>query len=201
MARPSATGWAAVLAARPALASEPLLAHWAARGFPLIGRRPLPEDPPGAVPLGLPLPPCHGKTRIAVAMPPQDLQQAAPPPLLAEARLAAPDAWQETITQLLRLDPLTRCFGGLAWQHLTGLAYLSAGSDLDLLWERPGDPAALLAGLAAIGEGAPMRIDGEVLGRDGGVQWRELATADPLVVKGAQDLMLLPRVAFLAGLS
>lgn len=201
MAVPSATGWAALLQAQPALASEPLLGLWAARGFPLIGRRRLLEDPPGAVPLGLPLPPHHGKRRIAVALLPQDLHQAAPPPLLAEARRAAPSAWQAAITQLLLLDPLTRCFGSLAWQHLTGLAYLSAGSDLDLLWERPRDPAALLTGLAAIGETAPMRIDGEVLGRDGGVQWRELASADPLIVKGAAGLLLLPRAAFLAGFS
>ncbi|EKM98021.1 malonate decarboxylase-specific holo-ACP synthase [Acidocella sp. MX-AZ02] len=39
------------------------------------------------------------------------------------------------------------CFGGLAWQHLTGLAYLSPSSDLDTLW--PLNTADMAPGLAA----------------------------------------------------
>jgi phosphoribosyl-dephospho-CoA transferase len=72
-----------------------------------------------------------------------------------------------------------RPFGALLWQAMTGLTYLSPTSDLDLLWPCPVlVPPSLLAGLARIDEGAPMRLDGEVLLADGGgVQWRELHQA------------------------
>ena len=200
MATPSAAGWAAMLAAQPHLPVEPLLAEWADRGFPLISRRPVWGDAPGLVPLGLPLPPSYGKRRIAVAMPAEALTAVAPPPLLAEAGSAAPLAWQKTIERLLRLDPNTRCFGSLAWQHLTGLSYLSVSSDLDLLWDCGSMSAALLARMAAIAEAAPMRIDGEVLGPRGGAQWRELASADPVAVKSANGIALVSRARFLSGL-
>ncbi len=86
------------------------------------------------IPLGLPLPPSHGKRRIAVALAPGELITHAPPPLLADAATAAPASWRQTIDLLVRLLLETRTFGSLAWQHLTGLPYLSDGSDLDLLW-------------------------------------------------------------------
>jgi phosphoribosyl-dephospho-CoA transferase len=70
-----------------------------------------------------------------------------------------------------------RIFGSLAWCMLTGLDYLTDGSDLDLLLpvSRGTDLVRLTAELAAIEAVAPMRLDGELVRDDGaGVNWREL---------------------------
>jgi phosphoribosyl-dephospho-CoA transferase len=193
--------WAALMAARPDLAAEPLVAGWAGAGHPLIVRRPACSDAAGQIPLGLPLPPAQGKRRIAVTLAPADVADAGGPPLLADAAAAAPPGWRDFIARLVALDPGTRVFGSLAWQHLTGLPYLSEGSDLDLLWRLPADVDALLAGIAAVAQDAPMRIDGEITGAAGGVQWRELAETGPgdVAVKGLREIVLMPRADFLAG--
>jgi phosphoribosyl-dephospho-CoA transferase len=123
--------------------------------------------------------------------------------LLVEAAAVAPLGWRDCIDRLVHLDPQTRAFGSLAWQHLTALPYLSEGSDLDLLWRLPdaADVGALLAGIAAIAWAAPMPIDGEVIGAAGGVQWRELQgdDADEVLVKGSGDVRTMSRAEFRAG--
>jgi phosphoribosyl-dephospho-CoA transferase len=123
--------------------------------------------------------------------------------LLAEAAHAAPARWRDCIDACLRLDPRTRVYGSLAWQHLTGLPYLSDTSDLDLLWQLPpaSDVDALLAGIATIAREAPMRIDGEVVGAAGGVQWRELLgdRVDDVLVKASSGILPMSRLEFLAG--
>jgi phosphoribosyl-dephospho-CoA transferase len=103
---------------------------------------------------------------------------------LADACIAAPDAWQPTLDALTTLGAahgLTpRPFGGLLWQAATGLAYLSATSDLDLLWLMAAQtiPAGFLAALARIADTSPVRLDGELLLPDGaGLHWRELMEA------------------------
>jgi phosphoribosyl-dephospho-CoA transferase len=86
-------------------------------------------------------------------------------------------------------------FGGLLWQALTGLPYLSATSDLDLLWPGPVGPA-FLDGLADLAAQAPMRLDGEICLADGfAVNWRELQAAGPgdtVLAKGLERLELRP---------
>lgn len=200
MLTPSLDAWEGLMAKRPDLAEEPLAAAWAELGFPLVLRRPLENDPPGELPLGLPLPSSHGKKRVALTLPGQDILGMSPPPKLADAADAAPEEWQETIARLLQLDANTRCFGSLAWQYLTGLAYLSPNSDLDLLWALPAQPRSLLGGIAAIAHAAPMHIDGEVLGSYGAVQWRELHTSvESIVVKGEAIVTLMTKDEFLVG--
>lgn len=172
----------ALLANRPDLHGVPHLARWADDGRPLIVRRFTPGEERRLVPLGLPLPPADGKRRIGLALPADALSPVAPPGL-AEAAPHAPLTWQPTLDALLALASehtlAPRPFGALLWQAVTGLTYLSATSDLDLLWPCPGPvPRTLLAGLARIDATAPMRLDGEVLLPDGGgVQWRELHEA------------------------
>jgi phosphoribosyl-dephospho-CoA transferase len=71
-------------------------------------------------------------------------------------------------------------FGSLLWQHLTGLAYLSRNSDLDVLWPVPTgfDVLSLVFGIAEVARAAPLRIDGEVIFPDGSaVNWYELWNA------------------------
>jgi phosphoribosyl-dephospho-CoA transferase len=203
MVKVSTAGWAAVMGRHPELAGEPIVAGWAGADRPLIVRRPACSDVTGMIPLGLPLPPSHGKRRLAVSLAATDIVASAPPPLLADAAAAAPAHWRATIDLLLQLLPQTRTFGSLAWQHLTGLRYLSDGSDLDLLWTLSSAEQArtLPSRIAAIARQAPMRLDGEIVGSAGGVQWRELTGTDEdeVLVKGPAGVTSATRAAFLAG--
>jgi len=201
MATVAPEAWRAMLASRPDLAGEPLVETWADAARPLVARRSVEGDPPQTTPLGLPLPPAQGKRRIAVSLPRAAVLAVTPPPRLDDARSAAPPAWRPTIVELLALDDQVRTYGSLAWAWLTGLAYLSASSDLDLLWTLP-EPASLdplLAGIAAIAARAPMRIDGEIVGAAGAVHWRELQGGGEVMVKHPTGVRLMTREAFLAG--
>ncbi|NYG47944.1 phosphoribosyl-dephospho-CoA transferase [Bradyrhizobium sp. IAR9] len=204
MVKTSVAGWSAVMNRYPELASEPIVAGWAHAGRPLVVRRPACSDTAGLVPLGLPLPPSHGKRRITISLAAADIVASAPPPLLADAATAAPASWRATIEKLVRLLPETRTYGSLAWQHLTGLPYLSDSSDLDLLWQPSSVKQAetLLSDIARIAKQAPMRLDGEIVGSAGGVQWRELTgtDADEVLVKGPAGVTTTTRAAFLEGL-
>jgi phosphoribosyl-dephospho-CoA transferase len=69
-------------------------------------------------------------------------------------------------------------FGALLWEHATGLPYLTAKSDLDLLWSISDERTAalLVERLLKIEAEGPVRLDGELELPDGaGVNWRELA--------------------------
>lgn len=191
------TAWAALLANRPDLDGVPHVARWTENGRPLIVRRFMPGEERRLVPLGLPLPPADGKRRIGLALP-ADALTPVPAPGLAAAAPHAPTPWRPTLDALLALAAkhtlAPRPFGALLWQAATGLTYLGATSDLDLLWPCPGPvPRTLLTGLARIDATAPMRLDGEILLPDGGgVQWRELHEAP----KGGSVLVkFLDRVA------
>jgi phosphoribosyl-dephospho-CoA transferase len=178
--------WASALAQRPALANLPLLEYWAQRDWPVIVRRRAEGEDPGMVPVGVPLPPAAGKCRVALVLPPGGILQRSYPPLLLRAAAKVADAgWQATIAALLVLGTRTgvepSAFGSLLWEHLTGLAYLSPQSDLDVLWQVPADfdVLALVFGIAQVQRDAPIRIDGEVIFPDGSaVNWRELWNAN-----------------------
>ena len=85
---------------------------------------------------------------------------------------------------------------------MTGLSYLTATSDLDLLWrvDRAGDVDRLLPALAAIAAAAPMRIDGEMVTPAGlAIQWQEWrGDAANLLAKTADGNRLVPRDAVFA---
>ena len=200
----SAEAWRALLEQRGDLAGEALLVGWVERGWPLIARRPLPGEMAG-LPLGLPLPPSHGKRRLALTLPRDAVQSIAPPPPLRAASSVAPASWLPTLERLLALDADVRVYGSLAWQCLTGLDYLTARSDLDLLVGLPsaGEAPRLIAELAAIERSAPMRLDGELVRHDGaGVNWRELREgATEILVKTLHDASLQETRCFLDGAS
>ena len=203
MVKTSAAAWTAVMVRHPEFAENAIVEGWVRADRPLIVRRPGCNDPAGQIPLGLPLPPSHGKRRIAVALDAGEIIERKPPPLLADAAASAPSAWQDTIDRLVRLCPQTRTFGSLAWQHLTGLPYLSDHSDLDLLWRVGASKQAstLPSDIADIAHLAPMRLDGEIICTAGGVQWRELtgADSDEILVKQQSGVHSMTRAAFLAG--
>ncbi len=202
----SPAAWRALLRTRDDLAGEPLAAGWVDRGWPLVARR-FASDEASGLAVGLPLPPCLGKRRLAALMPSGDMIAMAPPPLLSAAIGVAPAAWRNTLERVVDLTAAhgleARVFGSLAWRLLTGLDYLTADSDLDVLLPLPSgsDLSGLIAGLAAVEATAPMRLDGELMRHDGaGVNWRELHRGEPeLLVKTAREVALLPVRHFLAG--
>jgi phosphoribosyl-dephospho-CoA transferase len=146
-----------------------------------------------------------------VVVPADAIVSVEPAPELATLRDAAPETWRATIDALgaiaRRHRVSCRAFGSVAWQGLTGLPYLSARSDLDVLFDLPQAidvPRALdalLTDLAACAASAPMRIDGEVIRRDGaGANWQELhAARGEVVVKTASDVVLAPVRVFAEG--
>jgi phosphoribosyl-dephospho-CoA transferase len=156
--------------------------------------------------LGLPMPPSAGKRRLRMVVRLEDIVAVASPLTLKDARGSAPPGWQSTLGQVIdmamRHGVQARVFGGLAWQALTGMDYLTASSDLDLLFplRRDTDPRWLSAELEAIARIAPMRLDGEVVRADGAaVNWREIhAGAADVLVKTLGEVRLLPAGRFVA---
>ena len=200
----SPVAWHSLLKTRDDLFEGPLVADWAGRGWPLVARRAMPGDTVG-VALGLPLPPFAGKRRLSFLMQPDDIVSTAPPLELSATINVAPESWRHTLDQVAdlasRYGVEARVFGSLAWQTLTGLTYLTASSDLDLLLpiRRSSDLAQLTTDLAAIEAAAPMRLDGELVRDDGvGVNWREIhACAREVLVKSTGDVALLDTNLFL----
>lgn len=195
--------WARHLDARPDLQGVPHLATWARFDRPLIVRRYHPSEDREAVPLGLPLPPADGKRRIGFALPADDLEPF-PAPSLADVAEAVPTAWRPSIDALILLGArhgiVPRPFGALLWQALTGLAYLTPTSDIDLLWPvADWLPPGLLGEMADIAANAPMRLDGEVILPDSaGIHWRELHEAregGEVLVKHRDRLEMRPVAA------
>jgi phosphoribosyl-dephospho-CoA transferase len=202
----SPQGWRALLATRSDLATDPLVARWPDKGWPVIRRRAMPGETSG-VALGLPLPPSAGKKRVAFLLSPGDIISIVRPPSLKAAGGSAPRAWWPTLDRLCELALLhsveARVFGSLAWRSLTGLDYVTDRSDLDLLLDchRDTDLDRLAADLAAIEADAPMRLDGELMRDDGAaVNWREFhAGTGEVLVKSIDGIRLLDRRHFIVG--
>ncbi len=201
---PGPAAWDAMLRSRPDLAEVPLLADWARLGRPVIVRRRLPGDAADDVPAALPLPPSHGKRRIALGFPPGAALATLPSVRLRDAAADAPDGWQPVIASLVAagegagMEPCV--FGALLWQHVTGLPYLTVRSDLDLYWPVPDEAAAerLVGTLARLDAAGPIRLDGELALPDGaGVNWREFAqtkgTAATVLAKTMDGVEVRPK--------
>ena len=195
--------WCSEIGDWPALATDPLVAGWASRPWPLVVRRRRPIDRSGFIALGLPLPPSHGKRRVAVEVPATAVLSIRPPLTLVDVRDGAPQVWRHTIDALLELakahDIEPRVIGSFAWACLTGLDYVGATSDLDLLWPLTSRTPDLLPRLMSIERAAPGRLDGEILNEDGAAaNWRELLCRPATVlVKTLTDVRLVDSEGFL----
>jgi phosphoribosyl-dephospho-CoA transferase len=178
----SSSSWQALVAAREDLGVWPLVAEWADRRLPFVVRRRMPQETSG-VALGLPLPPALGRGRIDLLVRAADVVGSTSPPELTATMGAAPPEWRPTLARIARLAQRhcvrARVFGSLAWSAITGLEYLRPASDVDLLlpFRTGSDALSIAAGIDAIEQGAPMRLDGEMVREDGtAVNWRELRT-------------------------
>jgi phosphoribosyl-dephospho-CoA transferase len=176
--RLSEPGWARVLAAPWDADARSCLGVWAARGLPLVVTRQPPHQ--GAtIAAGLPAPARYGRRRLALGVAPGEVTFFDEFPAAdAAARLlprtdVAP--WRALVAALSGAGCAPRVYGGYGWQALTRLAYVHAGSDLDLLLP-VSDPehADAVAHLLATSTWAGPRLDGELLFADGAaIAWRE----------------------------
>ena len=140
--------------------------------------------------MGLALPPNPIKQRLAYSLPRALVREVSAPPLwkdcsadLEQLQLAAETGGAEL-----------RTFGSHAWQHMTGLPYVTETSDIDLLlflncrqsWETISQGLEQVAALKEPG------IDLEiVLSGDASFSWREFAGPSPrLLFKGNSRVWL-----------
>jgi phosphoribosyl-dephospho-CoA transferase len=205
--RADPAAWDAMLRRHPGIADLPLVAEWARLDRPVIVRRRMVGDFADGVPAALPLPPCHGKRRLAFSFSSDAAITGLPPVLLRDAARTAPAEWRAVIAALLdfgdAIKVTPRVFGALLWQYTTGLPYLSAQSDLDLLWPISDERTALslVEKLLRLDAESPVRLDGELELPDGaGVNWRELAQnrldpSDELLVKTMEGVEVRTRAA------
>lgn len=194
--------WEAVLDRPSSQADRPLLEKWATKAWPVIVRRRFPDERTDRIPVGIALPPAHGKRRIALSISPAHVMDRKAGLSLRSAMPAAPSTWQAIlakvfcVAQACAIDP--NVFGSLLWQSLTRLDYLTSSSDLDLLWPLPSAKhlRPLLTGLTGLTSSTP-RIDGEILFSHGiAVNWRELHQAlghtDQVLGKSVEGVTLIP---------
>lgn len=161
-------------------AHDARLAAWFAQGWPAVVARRAADDPDPRVRLGVPLPPAEGKQRLGLRVPLGDIvRQQGPLELVAvREHPGVPEEWQAALETLDGVAP-ARVFGAFAWQVLTGLEYVHARSDIDLLWnvETAPDADALVADLQAWELRFGRRVDGELcLPGGGAVNWREFGS-------------------------
>jgi phosphoribosyl-dephospho-CoA transferase len=154
------------------------IAHWVRHRGPLVVTRQ--RDPRmNVVDLGLAAPVPFGRRRLAIEVSPDALRRAGsfPRPIAIEALLPIElrDRWRALDAALTHRGCHARVYGSHGWQALTGLPYLHADSDIDLLL--PVDGVAMADAVCTTLAAAPIerpRLDGELMFPDGaGIAWRE----------------------------
>jgi phosphoribosyl-dephospho-CoA transferase len=201
-------GWRAVQgAARPE--HKAALKLWEGQDWPAVVRRMDIGVGDDEVCLGLPLPPDEDtgeKLRISLRAQVRHIARAAPAVDL-RAALRSSGPWRERLAALER-DAAglgLRVYGSLAMQALTGLLYVSATSDVDVLFS-PSSRSQLDAGVALLSRHAALLpLDGEIVFPGGqAVSWKEwrMAMAHPakVIVKELQSVRLADTASLLATL-
>lgn len=194
----SDAAWQGLAATAPDAQALDLMAHWQARGLPLVVCSQPPGLAPGTLAVGLPAPQRWSRRRLALQVAAdQVLQQGEFPPLAA---VLQDEASQALAHALAALGATARVHGSHGWQALTGEAYVHAASDIDLHIPVTGFAAACQA-LPLLQEARlPGRLDGEFVFPQGqAVAWREFAhlrhagqPAAQVLVKSLGEPRLMP---------
>ena len=171
---------AALLAQVENDAQREFVCAWLAADRPLVISRQPDGMSRDLLAVGLALPPSLGKCRIALKLSRADITKFAPPLQLAEVIFHAPIKWRSALQKLdcaaKNIGISLRVYGSFSWQSVSGLPYITATSDIDLIWQAH-SPAQLQQGIALLSEWEKtndLRTDGEVLfGDDYAVSWRE----------------------------
>ena len=184
---------------------EAIVQDWISGGLPLVIARQsgYQSGKTAHIAMGLTLPPKEGSLRIGCLLHSDDILQVCPPtPLLAcipslPLKLVMPLLALAQDLQSIGIEALV--YGSLAWQTISGLEYLHAESDIDLLCEvgTPAQLPELIAMLKKTSSTLVRRLDGEIRFPDGSaVAWLELANAlnNPtaeLLIKGDTDVRMV----------
>jgi phosphoribosyl-dephospho-CoA transferase len=182
LVRLSADGWRDVCERDWQSPARDCVAHWAAHDLPLVvTRQPGGPMPAGTVQLGLPAPACWSRLRLALQLPRQALAGDARWPDMGDLIEQVPESarapWCALQQQLAQAGCTTAVYGSRGWQHLSGLDYVHADSDVDLLVQ-VGDTAGADAAACLLSQATVpgLRLDGELLMADGrAFAWREWA--------------------------
>jgi phosphoribosyl-dephospho-CoA transferase len=156
--------------------------QWRREDWPAIVRRADAGLAAGQVSLGIALPPAPdgAKGRIALNVPASDVARTSPALALSAAAETAPAHWRPTLDAMVAQSAgmVLRAYGSLAMQAITGQPYLTATSDIDLLF-LPSDATALRDGLALLTRfAAVLPLDGEIVFPSGqAVAWKEWINA------------------------
>jgi phosphoribosyl-dephospho-CoA transferase len=188
--------------------STPLALAWFSQQRPAICTRSHGELPRGFIAAGIATPPEHGKRRIALTLPRSAACERRAPPTLREVAatsLTHQAALSDLATRADAANLQMSVFGSFAWQHVTGLTYVTEHSDLDLLW-RPRSARELQSAIELLARWESqfgLRADGEAVFPGGqAVNWREWAQPSAtILVKSITGARLLGRAACLAALS
>jgi phosphoribosyl-dephospho-CoA transferase len=170
--------WAQIQTRPWDLQARALLTHWRTHRLPLVVTRQRGDVVLGQVSLGLPGPTRCDRRKLAINVSFSGIAAQGMCPTLAQ--IAQSTAWCDAAgdlaNALAQMGVQARVYGSYAWQHLTGLTYLHADSDLDLYLEVSQlDQASQVIDLLAQTQ-LPPRLDGEVIFPGGhAVAWRELA--------------------------
>jgi phosphoribosyl-dephospho-CoA transferase len=201
-------GWEAALA-RALPGQHAALEQWRRHDWPAIVRRADAGLAPGQVSLGIALPPAAdgSKGRVALNASVSDIARRAPALALADAARAAPARWRALLGELVAESGglAIRAYGSLAMQAVTGQAYLTPRSDIDLVFS-PASRDALVTGIALLARyGALLPLDGEIVFPSGdAVAWKEWLGAergqDRVLVKDAHAVRLASTAQLLATL-
>lgn len=159
------------------VAIKPVVMDWIATGRPFVATRQEPTSQTQGRKLALCRPRSDAPRRVALEVDITAILKWQEPVPLHQARAAAPVGWQPILQEIDRVGAdlgLTfRVFGSLAWQALTGLPYLHAASDVDLLLDLPpelwrrvftpdGQLSPLLREVGELFSAAPFRCDCEL---------------------------------------
>jgi phosphoribosyl-dephospho-CoA transferase len=190
------------------------LEHWAQQRWPLVVTRqaePRSEhDPNAALALGLSAPARWGRQAICVSTTLGGVMRRGSFPSAAEVGDTLPPAalrnWLALCQSLSQLGVVAGVYGSHGWQQLTGLGYVHANSDIDMLLgvvtPAQADQACALMSSAELGS---VRIDGELAFANGAsVSWREWMMfrsrqADRILVKHLTRTSMEDSLSWVAG--
>ena len=194
---PASYGCISMMDARLDAIEQTALDLWRARGWPLVVRR-FDDDavPDASIAVGIALPPAFGKRRVRLRLPRDAVTVYAAPLTLDEAIGQLDSPWRHALTPIAcdaaRAKVTLRVFGSVAWQAQTGLHYLHADSDIDLL-AAPANIDELDAAIALFERSSvtcAVRVDGEIMFPGGdAVAWREWKHAAPNARVLAKNVM------------
>jgi phosphoribosyl-dephospho-CoA transferase len=172
------------------------LRNWLGGGRPVIIRRPCIDEDGKSVYVGLSLPPDPVKRRLAFRLPFSLLANVVEPPLWTECVEAFSEN-SERVSPILSVIEAAKLplqtFGSYAWQHFTGLSYVTPQSDIDLIvpinrredWRR-------FRQLMSETQKTDQRVDLEImLNGDASFHWREFeAPGRQLLFKGNRSVWM-----------